>query len=197
MESWAALADRQLVTLALRGRPDAYGELVRRHQSAVYNAAYRLVGDRQEALDLAQDTFVRGYSALGSFDTERPFGPWICRIAVNTALNWLQRRRVPTVPLAGGAVDGVDQAHNPALTDDTSEPERAYLAAESQALLRGAILSLPANYRVVIELRHFQGLSYDEIAAALRIPLSDVKSRLFRARRMLRERLASENEEGA
>jgi RNA polymerase sigma-70 factor (ECF subfamily) len=197
MEAWAALADRQLITLVLRGRPDAYGELVRRHQSAVYNAAYRLVGDRQEALDLAQDTFVRAYSALGSFDTARPFGPWICRIAVNTALNWLQRRRVPTVPLAGGTIDDADQDYIPALADDTSEPERVYLAAESQALLRDAILSLPANYRAVVELRHFQDLSYDEIAAALGIPLSDVKSHLFRARRMLRERLERENEEGA
>ena len=69
MESWAALADRELVALTLRGRPDAYGELVRRHQSAVYNVVYRLIGDRQDALDLAQDTFVRAYRALGSFDT--------------------------------------------------------------------------------------------------------------------------------
>jgi RNA polymerase sigma-70 factor (ECF subfamily) len=196
MESWAALADRQLVTLALSGRADAYGELVRRHQSAVYNAAYRLVGDRQEALDLAQDAFVRAQGALDSFDPARPFGPWICRIAVNTALNWLQRRRVPTVPLAGGAVGQADEGRELSLADDTSEPERVYLAAERQALLRGAILALPPNYRAVVELRHFQDLSYDEIAAALNIPLSDVKSHLFRARRMLRERLERENEEG-
>jgi len=64
MESWAALADRQLITLVLRGRADAYGELVRRYQASVYNAAYRLVGERQEALDLAQETFVRAYGAL-------------------------------------------------------------------------------------------------------------------------------------
>jgi RNA polymerase sigma-70 factor (ECF subfamily) len=196
MEAWAALADHQLVTLALRGRTDAYGELVRRYQLAVYNSAYRLVGDRQEALDLAQDTFVRAYSALGSFDTARPFGPWICRIAVNSTLNWLQRRRVPTVPLAAGKLAETDQARDPALADNTSEPERVYLAAERQALLRDAILSLPANYRAVVELRHFQDLSYDQIAEALGIPLSDVKSHLFRARRMLRERLERENEGG-
>jgi RNA polymerase sigma-70 factor (ECF subfamily) len=196
MESWAALADRQLVALALRGRPDAYGELVRRHQSAVYNAIYRLVGDRQEALDLAQDAFVRAYGALESFDTARPFGPWIGRIAVNTALNWLQRRRVPTVPLARGVARETGEDHELPLADDTSEPERAYLAGERQALLRSAILALPPHYRAVVELRHFQDLSYDQIAAALGVPLSDVKSHLFRARRLLRERLERENEEG-
>jgi RNA polymerase sigma-70 factor, ECF subfamily len=168
---------------------------VRRHQSAVYNAIYRLVGDRQEALDLAQDAFVRAYRALDSFDAARPFGPWIGRIAVNTALNWLQRRRVPTVPLARGvAGEAVEERELP-LADDTSEPERVYLAGEQQALLRGAILGLPPHYRAIIELRHFQELSYDEIAAALGISLSDVKSHLFRARRMLRERLEQANQE--
>src|SRR5262245_23816256 len=189
MESWAALADRQLVTLVLRGRPDAYGELVRRHQSAVYNSVYRLVGDRQEALDLAQDAFVRAYEALDSYDTARPFGPWIGRIAANTALNWLQRRRVPTVPLvrqggplAGTAAGETGEHGELQLADDASEPERVYLATEQQARLRGAILALPPHYRAVVELRHFQDLSYEEIAATLGIALSDVKSQLFRAR---------------
>jgi RNA polymerase sigma-70 factor (ECF subfamily) len=186
MESWAALADRQLAALALRGHSEAYGELVRRHQTAVYNAIYRLVGERQDALDLAQEAFVRGYGALDSFDMARPFGPWVTRIAVNTALNWLQRRRVPTVPLANGA--SAVQAER-ALADETAEPERVYLAGERQAQLRRAILALPPHYRAVVELRHFQDLSYEEIATALGIALSDVKSQLFRARRMLRERL--------
>jgi RNA polymerase sigma-70 factor (ECF subfamily) len=203
MEPWAALADRELVALTLRGRPDAYGELVRRHQSAVYNVVCRLIGDRQDALDLAQDTFVRAYRALGSFDTARPFSPWIGRIAVNTALNWLQRRRVPTVPLArrsnlpttNTAGEAEEYCELP-VADDTSEPERIYLVAEQQALLRGAILELPPHFRAVIELRHFQDLSYEEIAVTLGIALSDVKSHLFRARRMLRVRLERENEEG-
>jgi RNA polymerase sigma-70 factor (ECF subfamily) len=189
MESWAALTDQQLVTRALRGHTEAYGELVRRHQTAVYNAVYRLAGDRQDALDLAQEAFVRAYSALGSFDTARPFGPWINRVAVNTALNWLQRRRVATVPLARGTADAPDDAVERMLADDTTEPERIYLAGEQQAQLRSALLALPPHYRAVVELRHFQELSYEEIAEALGISLSDVKSHLFRARRMLRARL--------
>lgn len=187
---WAALPDPQLVAAARRGQPDAYGELVRRHQAAVYNVAYRLVGERQQALDLAQETFVRAYRALGSFDGERPFGPWVNRIAANVALTWLQRRRVPTVPLALERADGEgDVPAELPLPDYAAEPERVYLAGEAQERLRRAILALPPPYRVAIELRHFQDLSYEEIAVALGIPLSDVKSHLFRARRLLRRSL--------
>ncbi len=198
MEAWAALADRQLVTRALSGEPDAYGELVRRHQAAVYGAIYRLVGDRQEALDLAQDVFVRAYGALGSFDAERSFAAWVGRIAVNTALNWLRRRRLPTVPLGGErGPDDREPGRAGALppADERLEPERAYLAGERHERLRRAILALPAPYRAVIELRHFQELAYDEISQALGLPLSDVKSHLFRARRLLREGLEGERDD--
>jgi RNA polymerase sigma-70 factor (ECF subfamily) len=184
LDAPANLADQQLVALALNGRPDAYGELVRRYQTAVYNIAYRLAGDPHDALDLAQEAFVRAFSALSSFDQRRPFGPWIGRIATNVALNSLQRRRVPTVPLAHQSLDGTANAHDPA--DETAEPERIFLAGERQAQLRQAILALPPRYRAVIELRHFQDRSYEEIAEALGLPLSDVKSHLFRARRQLR-----------
>lgn len=186
METWAGLADAQLVTLTLGGHTNAYGELVRRYQSAVYNVVYRLIGDQQEALDLAQEAFVRAYTALASFDRARPFGPWIGRIATNVALNWAQRRRVPTVSLRYGNDDDAEEV---LLPDSTSDPERVYLAGERQARLRQAILALPPHYRAVIELRHFQDRSYEEIAIALAIPLSDVKSFLFRARRLLRQSL--------
>lgn len=190
LNPWAALADRQLVAQSLRGRPDAFGELVRRHQAAVYNVAYRIVGERQEALDAAQDTFVRAYRALRSFDQERPFGPWIGRIATNVALASVQRRRSLVVPWPRRAPrPGDESAAGAGVPDPAEGPEGAYLAAEQGARLRRAILALPPHYRAVVELRHFQELSYEEIAAALAIPLSDVKSHLFRARRLLRERL--------
>jgi RNA polymerase sigma-70 factor, ECF subfamily len=186
LNPWEALADRQLVAQALAGRPDAFGELVRRYQAAVYNVAYRLVGERQEALDVAQDAFVRAFHALGTFDQERPFGPWIGRIATNVALAGLQRRRVPTVAL--GRVFGAEgEGAEVAPPDPASGPEEEFLAAERGAELRRAILALPPHYRAAIELRHFQELSYEEIAATLGMPLSDVKSHLFRARKLLRE----------
>jgi RNA polymerase sigma-70 factor (ECF subfamily) len=189
LNPWEALADHQLVAQTLHGRPDAYGELVRRYQATVYNVAYRLIGERQEALDVAQDAFVRAYHALRSFDQERPFGPWVVRIATNVALASLQRRRVPTIPLGRifGAEGEEREATGVAPPDPASGPEEDFLAAERGAELRRAILALPPRYRAVIELRHFQDLSYEEIAATLGLPLSDVKSHLFRARKLLRE----------
>ena len=102
----------------------------------------------------------------------------------NLALNWLVRRHAPELPLAGGEEGDEQAAHD--VPDISAEPERLYLSSEQQARVRGAILALAPHYRAVIELRHFQELSYDEIAAALNVPLSDVKSHLFRARRQLR-----------
>jgi RNA polymerase sigma-70 factor, ECF subfamily len=191
LNPWAALADGQLVAQTLAGRPDAYGELVRRHQTAVYNVAYRLVGERQDALDAAQEAFVRAYNALHTFDGARPFGPWIGRIVTNVALAAAGRRRLPTVPLARLFGDGEDGAER-ALPDPAAGPEGAFLAAERGAQLRAAILALPPHYRAVLELRHFQDRSYEEIADILGLPLSDVKSHLFRARRALRARLEAE-----
>ncbi len=180
MDSWGRLSERELIGLVLRGRDDAYGELVRRYQTTVYNIAYRLVGERQDALDLSQEAFVRAYQALDSFDVSRPLGPWLYRIVTNLTLNHLQLRRVPTVPLEP------ETGESP-LPDDAAEPERVYLRGERQTQLRQAILALPPHYRAVIELRHFQELSYDEMAATLEIPLSDVKSHLHRARQLLRQ----------
>src|SRR5579859_1728645 len=186
IETWTRLTDGQLAMLARGGRPDAYGELVRRHQLAVYNIAYRLVGEREEALDLAQDAFVRAYAALANFDPARPFGPWINRVVTNLALNVLGRRAGAPLSLERSPA-AESHAGGGALTDSAAEPERVYLAGERQALLRQAILALPPHYRAVVELRHFQDRSYDEIAAALAIPPSAVKSHLFRARRLLRQ----------
>jgi RNA polymerase sigma-70 factor (ECF subfamily) len=172
-------SERELIECTRRGECDAYGELVRRHQTVVYNIAYRLVGERQAALDLAQETFVHAYQALASFDATRPFAPWIRRIATNLALNWLERNRVSLVSLESEAEDISSPDHS-------CEPERAYLELEQTDVVRRAILSLSLRQRAMIELRHFQELSYQDISATLHLPLSDVKSDLFRARQRLR-----------
>lgn len=186
METFANASDNELVAHTRAGQHDAYGELVRRHQTAVYNIAYRLVGERETALDLAQETFLRAFRALASFDCARPFAPWLYRIATNTALNWLERQRVPTVSLDSDAEEERE------IPDESNTPERAVLLAEQGARVRRAMLALPPRQRAVIELRHFQDLSYEEIATMLNIPLSDVKSDLFRARHKLRQMLVDE-----
>jgi RNA polymerase sigma-70 factor (ECF subfamily) len=173
----SAPSDRDLIQRARRGDAEAFGELVTQHQTSVFNVCYRMLHERLEAEDLTQETFLRARDRLATFDTDRPFGPWVRRVAVNVCLNHLESQR----PLA--ELDDERDA------DQSQNPERQAEARERSEQIRNALASLPAHYRAVIELRHYQELSYDEIAAELNLPLSDVKSHLFRARKLLAEKL--------
>jgi len=182
--------ERALVARTLTGDDDAFAALVRIHQATVYNIAYRLVGQRETAQDLAQETFLRAFKALGTFELNRPFGPWLYRIATNLSINWVKRARLPTVSLDVPHPAAGNDAEPLAIPDTSTEPAARFVRAEMQTQLRQAILSLPPDYRVVIELRHFQEMSYEEMAEALNAPIGTVKTRLFRARRLLRDRLS-------
>jgi RNA polymerase sigma-70 factor, ECF subfamily len=187
--------DRVLALRVTHGDAEAFGELVRRHQSAVFNVAYRLVGNRRDAEDMTQDVFIRAFRAFHTFDLERPLRPWLKQIATNTCLNWLESLRVrpETVAADLGQPDdetaSLEEWQAASWQQDTPTPEQALSAEETAGQLRAAILRLPPRYRAVIELRHFQELNYEQIAAALGRPLSDVKSDLFRARKLLAQSL--------
>ncbi len=172
-----APSDRDLILQARRGEAGAFGELVTRYQTGVFNVCYRILHERGEAEDLAQESFIRAYDRIHTFDIEREFGPWIRRVAANLCLNHLESQKV-TVEL--------DDERD---ADFAQLPEAAQEVRERSEQIRNALASLPANYRLVVELRHYQEMSYDEIAAQLNIPLSDVKSYLFRARKILAEKL--------
>ncbi len=175
-----APSDRDLI-LQARSRGSeagwAFGELVTRYQTSVFNVCYRILHERSEAEDLAQETFIRAYDRIHTFDIKREFAPWIRRVAANLCLNHLESQKVTT------ELDDERDA------DPTQRPEAVVEIKERSEQIRIALASLPANYRVVIELRHYQEMSYDEIVAELKIPLSDVKSHLFRARKILAEKL--------
>ena len=173
----AASTDRELIVRARRGDRNAFGELVTCYQTSVFNVCYRLLHERGEAEDLAQETFMRAYDRLHIFDLEREFGPWIRRIAANLCLNYLESRKLTAQ---------LDEERD---ADDNARPEKQIEVKERSEHIRDALSSLPPHYRIVVELRHYQELSYDEIAAELNIPLSDVRSHLFRARKLLAEKL--------
>jgi RNA polymerase sigma-70 factor (ECF subfamily) len=176
-------SDQSLVLRTKRGELEAYGDLVRRYQGLVFNVCYRMLGDPHDAEDLTQETFIRVHSHLDSYDCDRPFIPWARRIAVNLCLNYINRNRRYVLPL--------DDEFELVVSNEQS-PERAQEDHERKTSLRQAIGMLPAHYRAVIELRHFQELSYLEISKALNIPLSDVKSHLFRARKSLAQRISTD-----
>lgn len=169
--------EHHLAQRAAQGDREAFGELVQLHQAGVYNAAYRMTGNRQEAEDAAQEAFLRAFRAIHTLDPSRPPGPWFRKIAVNVCLNRLERRE--PLPLD-------DNLPIPA-ADPLPEPQT--IEREKTRKIRAALLSLPPRYRAALELRHFEELTYTEIAQTLNRPLSDVKSDLFRARKLLAERL--------
>jgi RNA polymerase sigma-70 factor (ECF subfamily) len=190
MQTAEAIPERRLIERSLAGDEAAFGQLVERHQGIVFNIAYRMLGNRQEAQDVAQEAFWRAYRGLGGFDLSRPLAPWLYRIVTNLSLNRLQRNPPPAVSLDAPLPGQPENAPPLPVPDPGAGPSDRLLQAEAQAQIRRAILDLPPADRVVVELRHFQGLSYEEIAALTGATLSSVKSRLFRARRRLRDGLA-------
>lgn len=158
---------------------NAFTEMIRQSQTAVYNVAYRLLGNAQDAEDAAQETFLRAYRFRHTYDTDYPPGPWLKRIAVNVCLQRLGKN-TPTQSLDENMIQPPDPHPGP----QTQAEEH-----DMQERIQTELLRLPLRYRAVIELRHFQGLSYEEMAEALSRPLSDIKSDLFRARRLLADRL--------
>lgn len=172
-----APTDRDLILRARRGDSEAYGDLVTRHQTGVFNVCYRILHNRSDAEDLAQETFIRALDRLHTFDLEREFSPWIRRVAANLCLNHIESHK-PAFSL--------DEERD---EDKTQGPGEQVEVRERSEQIRSALASLPPHYRIVVELRHYQELSYDEIASELNLPLSDVKSHLFRARKLLAEKL--------
>lgn len=179
--------DLRLVERCQRGHADAFRELVDRYQTRIFNMAYRMLHDREEAEDITQEAFLNVFRAIDSFKGDR-FSPWIYKIASNLCLDRLRRRRLPTVSLDAPVNADMDVARE--IADSTSLPEEEALSEALGVDIQRAIDSLPERYRVVTVLRHIEDLSYEEIAEVLGIPLGTVKTRLFRAREMLRARLS-------
>lgn len=172
---YAALSDPELVELSLT-ELDAFGELVRRHQDFVYGAALRIVRNPVMAQDLAQEAFVRAHRALPGFRGQAQVRSWLYRIATNLALNAVQRRReYPT--------DEVPD--RPARRDPATVTESSALRDELEA----AISELPQKLKEPLVLREYEGMSYQEIADALDLPLNTVRTRILRGRRSLREQM--------
>jgi RNA polymerase sigma-70 factor, ECF subfamily len=172
-------AERGLAERAAQGDQEAFAEIVRTHQQAVYNVAHRMLGNARDAEDAAQEAFIRAYQFFDKFDLERPLAPWLKRITANVCINRMQAEK-PTASLDESLPPPADS--HPGPEAQTSNRQRA-------ARIRAEIMGLPPRYRAVIELRHFQDMRYEQIARQLNRPLSDVKSDLFRARKLLADRL--------
>lgn len=185
-------SDQELVRRILTGEESLFAPLVRRYQARVVAHVARMVGSREDALDLAQEIFLKVFQALERYNPEYKFSTWLFRIAGNAAIDHLRKRRPRTVPLeipdpeSRTGVSAVEH-ESPGL-----DPFGRLRNVQRGEAISKAIAELPLEFRELITLRHFGGLSYEEIARLKNMPLGTVKNKLFRARVVLKERLVGE-----
>lgn len=173
--------DQELVRRVQRGDSTAFDALVRKYQHRIIGLIGRYIPDWSECQDVAQETFLRAYRALGNFRGDAQFYTWLHRIAVNTAKNYLvaQNRRPPTDDIDAGDAEQFDTGIR-LRNNDT--PEHELLRQEIELTVMRVVEALPEELRSAISLREVEGLSYDEIAARMGCPIGTVRSRIFRAR---------------
>jgi RNA polymerase sigma-70 factor (ECF subfamily) len=184
--------DSEVVRRVLSGDEVLFEALVRRYQTRVVAHVTRMVGSREDALDLAQEIFLKVFQALDRYNPEFKFSTWLFRIAGNAAIDHLRKRRPRTVPLE--IPDPESRSGVTTIEHESSvlDPYRELRNVERGEAISRAISELPTEFRELITLRHFGGLSYEEIARLKNMPLGTVKNKLFRARVVLKKRLAGE-----
>ena len=180
--------DAELVADALKGREECFGDLVERYQNPLVNYLFRMVRNREEARDIAQEVFIKIYQALDRYDPQYKFSTWLFRIAQNAAIDRIRKRRIKVVSMDRPSDDSDDGAWE--FPSDDPDPYRDSRNQERGDAIQQAIDGLPWEYRELIVMRHFGELSYEEIASAKEMPLGTVKNKLFRGRQMLKDLLA-------
>jgi RNA polymerase sigma-70 factor (ECF subfamily) len=186
----AGMLEADLVKRAKRGDLQSYDELVKRYQERIYATLYHMTGNHEDANDLAQDAFIKAYSALNSFKGGSSFYTWLYRIAVNKTINFIKQKK-NKFHLSLNDID-FNAEHDPdlmALISDKT-PNRDIALSELQKKLNEALLKLSEPHRMVVVLHDVQGLSHDEIADIMDCNIGTVRSRLFYARQQLQGFLA-------
>jgi RNA polymerase sigma-70 factor (ECF subfamily) len=189
--SSARRTDHDLLEATKNGDEQAFAELVGRYQNQITNYLYRLLNDYEEAVDLAQETFVRVYFAASRYHTEFAFSTYLYRIATNLGISELRKRKRRKLLSLTGLFQGDegDKEKEFDIPDDEVLPEAALLDKERGAVITRAIASLPEKYRLPLVLREVEEKSYDEVAQILDLTQGTLKSRLSRGRGLLREKL--------
>jgi RNA polymerase sigma-70 factor (ECF subfamily) len=180
---YQGLEEEQLwLRQARAGEKEAFGKLISAYQGPVFNLAYRMLGNADEAEQAAQEAFIRAWTRLESYDPAHKFSTWLLSITSNYCIDQLRRRRAQLLSL-----DGPLPAHPALMSERTSGPEASASAVEQQESVQRLLETLPPDYRQTVILRYWYDMSYEEIAESMDTTVSAIKSRLFRARRQLAE----------
>jgi RNA polymerase sigma factor (sigma-70 family) len=172
-------SDEALISRVKKGDCEAFNPLVERYKMAVYKVMYRMVRNRDDAEDLVEEAFIKAYRAIARFDINKPFFAWLCRIAVNNAINYLKKNR-------RGQIQSLENVEY-RLTAKKGNPVQMTREKILKEKINIAIAQLPEDYRVILVLRVDEEYSYEEISKFLKIPRGTVMSRLARARQKLKQ----------
>lgn len=190
---YAQLDDRNLAKQATKGRDRAFRELLTRYEKPVFSLVFRMIRDREKAEDVAQEAFVKAFNAIATYDPSYKFSSWLFKIANNLAVDQLRKREPDTVSIHGspGAHSREEQERTGFTLASTDEAPDAYVEnRELGGQIEAAIGKLRPEYRTAVLLRHVEGLSYQEVADIMEIPLGTVKTYIHRGRAQLKELLA-------
>ncbi len=183
-----AQVDQMLVERVQKGDKTAFDLLIRKYQHRIVSLVSRYVPDGAEAQDVAQEAFIKAYRAIGKFRGDSAFYTWLYRIAINTAKNWLvaRNRRPPASDIDANDAEQYDMDSR---LKDRGTPENELMREEVERTVYDAIAELPEDLRTAIMLREIEGMSYEEIATTMECPIGTVRSRIFRAREAIDEKL--------
>ena len=181
------MSDRKLVEAVCNGRTEMFGRLVERHQDRIYNSVYYMVSNREDAEDLAQEVFLKAYDNIHSFRQEAKFGTWLFGIMLNTVRSYWRKQSRRSGKLR---LDHGEEGETIDVEAEVDGPVESSVRAERVQQVRQAIDRLKHDLKEVILLRDIEGMTYEEISDALDVPMGTVKSRLYRARNSLKEKLA-------
>ena len=180
--------DSRLIAGAIAGNQVAYRALMKKYHDPICNLLYRMIREKDDVEDLAQEAFIKAFQSLASFNEEYAFSTWLFKIATNNCIDYIRKRKLQTFSI-DKPIESKDGEFSFEIPDSTYEPDRELIAGQRSKLLEQAIKSLPPKYRTVILMRHSEEKDYAEIAKELRLPIGTVKAHIFRAREMLYKNL--------
>ena len=179
-------SDYELIDESIDGNENAFGILMGRYENSLYGLIFKMVRNHEETQDLVQEAFIKSYKALESFNKQYSFSTWLFKIASNNCIDHLRKRRLKTTSI-DAPIQTEDGSISQDLPDNSYSPEKNSLKNELFSSVNSIIDELPEKYKVVINLRHKEDNSYEEIAKALDIPIGTVKARIFRGREILKK----------
>lgn len=180
--------EKKLIKQTMRGDRDAFAQIVELYKDKIFQLAYRMTGNRQEAEDIAQETFLRVYANISQYNEEYKFSTWIYRIATNLCIDRARKKKADvSLDEEATGTTGLDWYSRVSSTDKS--PEETVVTQELQTYVQEAISQLPPKYRSIMILRYLEDLSLQEISELLKMPVTTIKTRIHRGREALRSKL--------